>query len=107
MAFADTVLNQSRATSVSGITLPRRECYFASPGDWRDEVLYFLLPDRFSDDEADRPMLDRGNLTAARPAFPTGSPGVGTAGRSPVRSASRVVRCAGSPRASTTSTTWG
>ena len=74
MAFADTVLNQSRATSVSGITLPRRECYFASPGDWRDEVLYFLLPDRFSDDEADRPMLDRGNLTAARPAFADGEP---------------------------------
>lgn len=74
MAFADTVLNQSRATSVRGITLPRRERYFASPGDWRDEVLYFLLPDRFSDDEADRPMLDRGNLAAARPTFPDGEP---------------------------------
>jgi hypothetical protein len=23
--------------------------YFPSPIDWRDEVLYFLLPDRFSD----------------------------------------------------------
>src|SRR5262249_24426314 len=37
--------------------------------DWRDEVLYFLLPDRFSDgQEAGRPLLDRANRAAARPA---------------------------------------
>ena len=23
--------------------------YFPSPADWRDEIIYFLLPDRFSD----------------------------------------------------------
>lgn len=28
---------------------PVRERYHPSPGDWRDEVFYFLLPDRFSD----------------------------------------------------------
>ncbi len=28
--------------------------YFPSPMDWRDEVLYFLLPDRFSDGNEDR-----------------------------------------------------
>jgi glycosidase len=28
--------------------------YTASPADWRDEVLYFLLPDRFSDGREDR-----------------------------------------------------
>ena len=27
--------------------------YTASPADWRDEVLYFLLPDRFSDGRED------------------------------------------------------
>src|SRR5262249_26349540 len=40
-----------------------------SARDWRDEVLYFLLPDRFSDgQEAARPLLDRGDRAAARPA---------------------------------------
>jgi glycosidase len=28
---------------------PERYPYYPSPGDWRDEVFYFLLPDRFSD----------------------------------------------------------
>jgi glycosidase len=28
---------------------PTRKKYYPSPGDWRDEVFYFLLPDRFSD----------------------------------------------------------
>lgn len=69
MAFRDDILGQPRPTSLASFTLPRRDQFFASPGDWRDEVLYFLLPDRFSDGgEAGRPMLDRGNLSAARPA---------------------------------------
>jgi glycosidase len=35
--------------------------------DWRDQILYFLLIDRFSDGhEEDRPLLDRRNLGAAR-----------------------------------------
>ena len=29
--------------------LPRRAASQPSPVDWRDEVIYFLLPDRFSD----------------------------------------------------------
>lgn len=34
--------------------------YNPSPQDWRDEILYFLLPDRFSDgNESERPMLNR------------------------------------------------
>ncbi|MFC7721249.1 alpha-amylase family glycosyl hydrolase [Nonomuraea recticatena] len=38
------------------------------PSDWRDEVIYFLLPDRFSDGrEGERPLLDRSDLWAARP----------------------------------------
>lgn len=28
---------------------PRRDKYTHSPTDWRDEIFYFLLPDRFSD----------------------------------------------------------
>ena len=41
--------------------------YSPSPVDWRDEVLYFLLPDRFSDGrEADRPMLTRDEVRELR-----------------------------------------
>ena len=47
--------------------------YFSSPIDWRDEVLYFLLPDRFSDDRR-RPVLTRDDVVqlrqqASRPDF--------------------------------------
>jgi glycosidase len=38
-------------------------------------VLYFLLPDRFSDgQEGTRPLLDRLNLNSARPSLPDGTP---------------------------------
>ncbi|MDX1983429.1 MAG: alpha-amylase family glycosyl hydrolase, partial [Bryobacteraceae bacterium] len=41
--------------------------YFPSPLDWRDEVLYFLLPDRFSDGrETERPLLSRDEIRALR-----------------------------------------
>src|SRR5450631_2160700 len=42
---------------------------FPSPIAWRDQILYFLLPDRFSDGlEAGKPMYDRNNpLTHAAP----------------------------------------
>jgi glycosidase len=43
--------------------------YFPSPVDWRDEVLYFLLPDRFSDGrEAARPLLTRERIRELRTA---------------------------------------
>ena len=43
--------------------------YFSSPVDWRDEVLYFLLPDRFSDGNEDsRPLLRREEIVALRQA---------------------------------------
>jgi glycosidase len=68
MPFRDDVLAQPRPISVASLDLPRRERFFPSPADWRDEVLYFLLPDRFSDGgEAARPRLDRANVLAARP----------------------------------------
>ena len=47
-SFSDNNLGQQRPDSIREITLPRDE-YFHSPADWRNEVLYFLLPDRFSD----------------------------------------------------------
>ncbi len=68
MSFSNELLNQARPISVRPVLLPRREHYHPSPVDWRDEVFYFLLPDRFSDgQEATRPLLDRHNLSTARP----------------------------------------
>jgi Alpha amylase, catalytic domain len=68
MSFSDTILGQARPSSVRAIDLPRRQKFFPSPADWRDEVIYFLLPDRFSDgQENGRARLDRSNLAAARP----------------------------------------
>lgn len=43
--------------------------YFPSPRDWRDEILYFLLPDRFSDgQESSRPLLTREEIKNLRTA---------------------------------------
>jgi glycosidase len=74
MSFADQALNKARPENVrSNVALPRRQSYHPSPADWRDEVIYFLLVDRFSDgQEATRPLLDRNNRAAARPARPNG-----------------------------------
>lgn len=73
MSFADLMLGRPRPEEVGGLSLPRRQRYFPSPGDWRDEVLYFLLVDRFSDGgEASRPLLDRKNLPEARKKLPGG-----------------------------------
>jgi glycosidase len=68
MSFSDSILSHPRPSSIGSVSLPRRETFFASPNDWRNEVLYFLLPDRFSDGgEAARSVLDRSNMAAARP----------------------------------------
>ena len=70
MGFAQTTIAAARPASIrEDVRLPRREPHFPSPVDWRDEVLYFLLVDRFSDGrEAGRPLLDRRRLAEARPA---------------------------------------
>ena len=50
--FASDWLGRKRPASISGpggVLLPRRVSYHPSPVDWRDEVLYFLLVDRFSE----------------------------------------------------------
>jgi glycosidase len=53
-SLADVHTLLERAAALGG--------YTASPADWRDEVLYFLLPDRFSDGREDTREL----LTQAR-----------------------------------------
>ena len=69
MMFAEKALKKARPDSVDQkVSLPRRQNYYPSPVDWRDEVLYFLLVDRFSDGrEGERKLLDRENLWTARP----------------------------------------
>jgi glycosidase len=68
-SFATGALGQERPGSIRrNVSLPRRQEYYPSPVDWRDQVLYFLLVDRFSDAQEDaRPRLDRHQLSAARP----------------------------------------
>jgi hypothetical protein len=67
MSADASLLSAPRPSQLSGLTLPRRRQFFPSPVDWRNEVLYFLLVDRFSDGgEAQRPLLDRGDRDAAR-----------------------------------------
>jgi len=69
------LLRQDRPDTIPSVrqllTRARKDAvtYFPSPLDWRDEVLYFLLPDRFSDGkEANRPLLTRGEIHTLRQA---------------------------------------
>ncbi|HEY9665593.1 MAG TPA: alpha-amylase family glycosyl hydrolase [Coleofasciculaceae cyanobacterium] len=58
LSTAQALLDQARRDRIT---------YFPSPFDWRDEVLYFLLPDRFSDgNEASRPLLTRDEIKTLR-----------------------------------------
>lgn len=68
-AFTTEILGRAVPTQIkTEVALPRRQQFHPSPADWRDEVLYFLLVDRFSDSkEGARPLLDRSNRPAARP----------------------------------------
>lgn len=69
MGFVDDTLSRARPDSVRTVALPRRSAYHSSPADWRDEIIYFLLPDRFSDGkENTRPLIDPNNRTVSRPA---------------------------------------
>ena len=72
---AQTMLSRPAPQSLSQVRLPRHERFHPSPGDWRDEVLYFLLIDRFSDgQEASRPLLDRNRRSTFRPDGHDGQP---------------------------------
>lgn len=68
MTTAADLLAAARPDRIAdALPLPRRINYHPSPVDWRNEILYFLLVDRFSDGgEANRPLLDRANAAATR-----------------------------------------
>ena len=68
-SFATSILGSAVPERVrADISLPRRQRFHPSPADWRDEVLYFLLVDRFSDaQESSRSRLDRNQRDSARP----------------------------------------
>ncbi len=69
MGFVEDILSRTRPDSIRTVGLPRRSAYHPSPRDWRDEIIYFLLPDRFSDgNENGRPLVDPANRGAFRPA---------------------------------------
>lgn len=75
MPDSATILTTNRPETLSEVRLlldqARRDniTFFASPFDWRDEVLYFLLPDRFSDGlESSRELLTREKINALRTA---------------------------------------
>jgi len=96
MGFVEDTLAAPRPDELASVDLPRRLHYHPSPDSWQDEVVYFLLVDRFSDGaESTRPLLDRTRLADARPDQPNGSPGVGTAGRRPEAIATRAEPCPG------------
>lgn len=68
MAFRERWSGPNRPDSLAEIELPRRQSHHPSPADWRDEILYFLMVDRFSDGaEHTRPLLDRAPLGNPRP----------------------------------------
>lgn len=55
-----TPLEFSAPTNLSEVNLKPRGNVHPSPNDWRDQILYFMLPDRFSDgEESKRPLFDR------------------------------------------------
>jgi Alpha amylase, catalytic domain/TIR domain len=67
--FAARMLLFSRPDAISKVWLPKRGPSHPSPADWRDEVLYYVLPDRFSDGhEEGRPLPDPQNPNSSRPA---------------------------------------
>ncbi len=55
-------------TSLAQVELTPEGKVHPSPADWGDQLLYFLLPDRFSDGrEVSRPLCDRHNPEVSRP----------------------------------------
>lgn len=54
-----TTLETTVPTTLTNLNLIPRGPVHPSPEDWRDQALYFLLPDRFSDGgEAERPLFN-------------------------------------------------
>ncbi|MCW4040026.1 MAG: alpha-amylase family glycosyl hydrolase [Candidatus Bathyarchaeota archaeon] len=58
-----TLIEKNAPIKLSDIDLKPRGQVYSSPSSWRDQVLYFLLPDRFSDGrDQDRPLFDRSDM---------------------------------------------
>jgi glycosidase len=56
------MIERDAPQSVADLNLEPRGRVFPSPQEWRDQILYFLLPDRFSDArEPERPAFERAN----------------------------------------------
>ncbi|MHC1741801.1 MAG: alpha-amylase family glycosyl hydrolase [Syntrophobacteraceae bacterium] len=55
----DEILNHAPPRSIEEALCnwPKQERYHPSPGDWRNEILYFLLPDRFADENVNQENL--------------------------------------------------
>jgi hypothetical protein len=68
VAFNGALSGEAPASLATEADIPTRPAgdYTASPANWQDYVLYFLLPDRFSD-EKKRTLLNRKNVAACRP----------------------------------------
>ncbi len=61
-----TQIEATAPRTLADANLHPRGAVFPSPVDWRDQTLYFLLPDRFSDGgEAQRPAYAPGQFQAA------------------------------------------
>jgi hypothetical protein len=60
MGFVGDTLAGPRPDALAALDLPRRQHYHPSPENWQDEVVYFLLVDRFSNGaKSTPPLLDR------------------------------------------------
>ena len=54
-----TAVEVTAVSTLNEASLSPRGPVQPSPADWRDQTLYFLLPDRFSDGrEGERPLRD-------------------------------------------------
>ena len=59
-SILSVIIEENAPTRVSDADLKPRGRVHPSPASWRDQVLYFLLPDRFSDGREDEhPLFDR------------------------------------------------
>ncbi len=59
-----TIIEASVPQQLTSANLQPRGRVYPSPATWRDQILYFLLPDRFSDgQEASKPLFDPANPT--------------------------------------------
>jgi glycosidase len=64
-----TVIETTFPTELALASLRPRGAVHSSPIDWRDQTIYFLLPDRFSDERvSERPLYDRTQPEQFRPA---------------------------------------